>query len=88
LGAKPSESRGIANFLCQIDTLRAVAVLRERDEKVVDLSLRSRPGTNVVPVAAALGGGGHAQAAGATLEGPLDAAAALVWKVMLAELSG
>ncbi|MDI7275549.1 MAG: hypothetical protein QME94_06190, partial [Anaerolineae bacterium] len=35
---------------------------------------RSAPGVDVAAVALALGGGGHRQAAGCTLPGPLEAA--------------
>jgi phosphoesterase RecJ-like protein len=40
----------------------------------VEVSLRARPSFDVSTVAVALGGGGHPQASGCTIEGPLDVA--------------
>ena len=39
----------------------------------IDISMRSKPGLNLAPVALGLGGGGHPQAAGATLPPPMSA---------------
>jgi len=40
----------------------------------IGLSLRSRGHVNVAAIAAQLGGGGHENASGCTLEGPLERA--------------
>ena len=53
---------------------RVAVVFRELEDGRVSLSMRSKPPWDVARVAVALGGGGHAQAAGATIAGPLPAA--------------
>ena len=50
------------------------AVLLERDDGRIEISLRAKPGFNVSNAAVALGGGGHPLAAGTTIDGPLEAA--------------
>jgi bifunctional oligoribonuclease and PAP phosphatase NrnA len=57
---------------------RVFALFKERHDGTVKISLRSVPGINVALIAATWGGGGHAQAAGANLEMPLDQAEAEV----------
>jgi bifunctional oligoribonuclease and PAP phosphatase NrnA len=79
LHAPVAEARGIASFLAGARELDVVAVLTERDDGTVDVSLRSRPGVNLVPVAMALGGGGHPQAAGARLALSLADAQRATW---------
>jgi phosphoesterase RecJ-like protein len=61
-----------------------VAFLRELPDGCVRLSLRSKGRLNVAAIAARLGGGGHHNAAGCTLEGPLPR----TLKEILAELRG
>ena len=52
----------------------AAFVRRVRPGGPVNLSLRTRPPHDAAALCAEWGGGGHAAAAGATLDGPLDAA--------------
>jgi bifunctional oligoribonuclease and PAP phosphatase NrnA len=73
-GAGPSDVRGITMLLSAAAEPRVLAVLRERDDGRVDVSLRSKAGVDLIPVARALGGGGHPQAAGALVAGPIGAA--------------
>jgi len=80
----PAEARGIASFLATAAEPVAIAVLRERFDGAVDVSLRAKPGYDLVPVARALGGGGHAAAAGARIDGPLDEASARVFDALAA----
>lgn len=81
VGADRSEARGLSSFLVTAHELAAVAVLHEVTgaEAAVDLSMRAKPGVSLVPVALALGGGGHPQAAGARLGPGLSAGVAQVW---------
>ncbi|MHB1293493.1 MAG: DHH family phosphoesterase [Anaerolineae bacterium] len=65
---------GLVNWLASIDQAEAAAVFREEEDGSVVVSLRSRPHVNVAQVALAFGGGGHPQAAGCTVPGPLAAA--------------
>jgi phosphoesterase RecJ-like protein len=52
----------------RIDGMRACVIFRERHDGTVKISLRSVPGINVAAIAQRWGGGGHTQAAGATLQ--------------------
>lgn len=70
----PSEDgmTGLSNFLAGVREASVVAVFAERDEgHAVDVGLRAAPGYDVSGVALRLGGGGHPQAAGCTLQGEL-----------------
>lgn len=67
-GAKEEELEGLSSYLASVrGTVRAAAVLKEREDGTTRVSLRSSPGTDVSAIAARFGGGGHAQAAGATI---------------------
>jgi phosphoesterase RecJ-like protein len=59
------------SLLIQVDEAFIAAVFKETPESAVELSFRSKPGYDVGAVAFALGGGGHRQAAGATVSGTL-----------------
>ena len=61
----------LASFLISANEADRSAVLVEKDDGQVEISLRARPGFNVSVAATALGGGGHPLAAGATIDGPL-----------------
>jgi phosphoesterase RecJ-like protein len=67
-----------------IDTLRSlegievVAVLKERFDGSVKLSMRSKQDVDVQQIAASFGGGGHRKAAGASVAMSLREAAAAV----------
>ena len=64
----------LVEFLATVEEAQVAAIFCERKDGTVKVSLRSRAGTDVAEVTQQLGGGGHAQAAGATVEGPLEAA--------------
>jgi phosphoesterase RecJ-like protein len=67
----------------RIDGVRAVAMFKERSDGAVKISLRSASDTlNVAEIARIWGGGGHARAAGATLQMSLDEAEAAVLPVL------
>jgi phosphoesterase RecJ-like protein len=63
---------GLANFLSGVRESKVVVVFTERDNGTVDVGMRSGPVYDVAQVAHRLGGGGHPQAAGCTLEGDLE----------------
>jgi len=75
-----------------VETLRLIPgvdtamLLRETPEGGVKVSLRSRGGVDVSQVAIALGGGGHKNAAGATLAGPLAAVREQVGRLLAQRL--
>lgn len=86
-GVADSELRGLTGQLATAAEPAAVALLRERADGQVDVSLRSKPWVNLVPAAVALGGGGHPQASGARVPGPLEAAAQAVLAALRASVA-
>jgi phosphoesterase RecJ-like protein len=64
----------LSSFLVSMNEVDRAAVLVEKDDGQVEISLRARRGFNVSDAAVALGGGGHPLAAGATIDGPLTTA--------------
>ncbi len=73
----PSSS-GLVNFLADVEGVAIGAVLSEMPNENVRVGMRAVPPYNVAEVAVQLGGGGHALAAGCTLDGPLAQAEATV----------
>ncbi len=63
---------GLVGFLVQTEGAYISCVLREKDDKSVDISLRAVPGFDVSAFALSLGGGGHSLAAGAVVSGTLS----------------
>ena len=75
-GAIREDNEGIVNYLLEMQGVE-VAVLAEQRGAATKLSLRARDKVNVAEdIACPLGGGGHAKAAGCTLELPMEAALA------------
>lgn len=72
--ASEEDSDGIVNFALGVESVEAAVFLRELPEGGIRLSLRSKGQVNVAAIAERLGGGGHENAAGCTLEGPLQRA--------------
>ncbi len=72
--AAEEDCEGIVNFALGIAGVEAAAFLRELPERRIRVSLRSKGAVNVADLAGQLGGGGHGNAAGCTLEGPLPRA--------------
>lgn len=82
-GAAPGESGGFLDLVRTVESVRVAALLTETGGEggagrvITKISLRSKGGAGMVDVnevAGRLGGGGHAQAAGARLEMPLTQA--------------
>ena len=73
-GGKPPDSEGLANDCLRVGGTEAAFVAVEQPDGRVKLSFRSRGGCDVSALAARFGGGGHRQASGAMIDGPLDAA--------------
>jgi phosphoesterase RecJ-like protein len=68
---QPSDSGGFIGFLISTNEARVAAVFKELTNQTVEISMRCKPGYDVSGVAFELGGGGHKQAAGATVAGTL-----------------
>ncbi len=86
-GWPDTDLQGLANFLLSAEEANLSAVLAEKDDGRVEISLRARPSFDVSAVAQALGGGGHPQAAGCTLDGPLDAVVERVVTALKSQIS-
>lgn len=69
--AAEEDCEGIVNYALSISGVEAAAFLRELPEGRIRVSLRSKGQVDVSAIAQMLGGGGHENAAGVTLEGPL-----------------
>jgi phosphoesterase RecJ-like protein len=73
-GALPAHSEGIIDLLAQAEEAE-VAILFKEAGNATRISVRTRPnGVDATVLTGRFGGGGHARAAGATIERPLDAA--------------
>ncbi len=72
--AAEEDCEGIVNYAICISGVEAAVFLRELPEGNIRLSLRSKGRVNVSAIAARLGGGGHENASGVTLDGPLPRA--------------
>lgn len=77
-GAYPAETEDLVNECLKIGGTRCAFIAIEQQNKTVKVSFRSRTGLNVARIAEQFGGGGHKQAAGATLPGPLTNAMSTV----------
>jgi phosphoesterase RecJ-like protein len=72
--AAEEDCEGIVNYAISIAGVEAAAFLRELPEGRIRVSLRSKGRVDVSSLAARLGGGGHENAAGVTLDGPIKRA--------------
>lgn len=69
--ALEEDCEGIVNYALSIAEVEVACFLRKLEEPRVRVSLRSKGGVNVAAIAERLGGGGHENAAGCTLDGSL-----------------
>jgi bifunctional oligoribonuclease and PAP phosphatase NrnA len=72
--AAEEDCEGIVNYALSIAEVEAAVFLRELPEQRIRMSLRSKGKINVAAIAEQLGGGGHENAAGCTVDGPLNRA--------------
>lgn len=72
--AVEEDCEGIVNFALSITGIETAVFLRELPEGQIRLSLRGKGKIDVAAIAEKLGGGGHENASGCTLAGPLDRA--------------
>lgn len=70
-GAEHEAAAEVTHYFPSLAGFRAYAMLKEMRNGEVRVSLRSVAGVDVASVAQQFGGGGHRQAAGCTLPGPL-----------------
>lgn len=86
--AAEEDCEGIVNYAVSIGGVEAAAFLRELPEGRIRVSLRSKGKVDVSGIAERLGGGGHENAAGVTLEGPLSRAVEEILGELKAGVSG
>jgi bifunctional oligoribonuclease and PAP phosphatase NrnA len=86
-GAVPADTEGFVDVARSAEFCESVALLMEREDGRVKLSLRSRGRMNVNRVAAQFGGGGHVLASGGTHPGPLERAVDEVGRALREELA-
>jgi phosphoesterase RecJ-like protein len=87
-GATPADTESIINAPRAIAGVRAVAFFKQWERGVVRVSLRSKGEVDVQAVAALLGGGGHTNASGCTIEGDLETAMEQLKPLLAAALDG
>lgn len=73
-GAMMDETDGIVPKLRSIRGVEVAIFLKEHGPETIKVSLRSKSRVDVAEISAALGGGGHARAAGCTLKTDIDTA--------------
>ncbi|MBK8987440.1 MAG: bifunctional oligoribonuclease/PAP phosphatase NrnA [Chloroflexi bacterium] len=78
IGYRNDSSSGLVNLLADVNRVAIGVVLMEVEDGSIRVGLRSRPPYDVAQVAQSLGGGGHPQAAGCTMAGPLAEAEARI----------
>jgi len=77
-GAFDEDAEGLVNYAVAIAGVEVAVFLRETPERRFRVSLRSKGEVNVAAIAELFGGGGHHNASGCSLEGPLPAAVEMV----------
>jgi bifunctional oligoribonuclease and PAP phosphatase NrnA len=85
--AAEEDCEGIVNYAISIAGMEAAVFLRELPDHRVRLSLRSKGRVDVASIAERFGGGGHENASGCTLDGPISAATDLILKALRSELA-
>jgi bifunctional oligoribonuclease and PAP phosphatase NrnA len=73
-GATEEDCEGIANYALSIADVEAAAFFRELPEGRIRVSLRSKGKVNVAAIAEQMGGGGHENASGCSVDGPMEQA--------------
>ena len=73
-GATIDDTEGLVNLPLGANEVKVVALFKLQTDGTCRVSLRSKPGVDVRAVATRWGGGGHTNAAGCTVSGPLAVA--------------
>src|SRR6204780_1530803 len=84
--AEEEDCEGIVNYAIAISGIEVAVFLRELRDRRVRLSLRSKGRVNVASIAERFGGGGHENASGCTLDGPLPRATELILDCLRKEM--
>ncbi len=73
-GAFDEDAEGLVNYAISITGVQVAAFFREMPDKRFRVSLRSKGLVDVAQIAECFGGGGHHNASGCSLDGPLSGA--------------
>src|SRR4029077_9890127 len=71
-GAIPPDTEDLVDFTVSLEGVEVGLLFIEQKRGGIKVSMRSRTGLDCARLAAAFGGGGHREAAGATLPDPLS----------------
>lgn len=71
-GLDDTSDAGIVGYLIGVEEAMIAAVFKEKPQNKVELSFRCKRGYDVGTLARTLGGGGHTQASGATIDGTVE----------------
>lgn len=82
-GARTQDSELIVDFIRNIDTINLACVLRPVDKNTTKVSMRSKKDIDVSKIALVFGGGGHAKAAGCTINSNVAEAKEIIIKEIL-----
>lgn len=83
-GLEDATDGGLVNLLVSANEAKVAVVFKELPDGRFEISLRSKTGYDVSQVAFSVGGGGHKQASGATIDGPLESARARILPLLKA----
>jgi phosphoesterase RecJ-like protein len=86
VGYPGADDADLVNVLTTIEDAQVVVIFVEQPNQQVKISWRSKPGIDVSELASTFGGGGHAAAAGAMIDGGLEEVHARVIKATLGAL--
>ena len=81
-GADAELTDGFVNYPRSIRGVEVAVFFRQLEEKKFKVGFRSKGKVNVAAFSAALGGGGHHNAAGCTVDGTLDDVKAVVYNIV------
>ena len=88
LGATGEDTEGIIDVIRDVETVELAVLIRETEDGLCRVSLRSKSSCDVSVLAAGFGGGGHEQAAGMSIPGGLEQAREKVLQRAVALLEG
>lgn len=87
VGADGAHAAGLSSALVSAEEAKVSAVFTELENGEIEVGFRAVPGYDVAQIALALGGGGHALAAGCLVPGPLTEAVERVVAMLKEELA-
>ena len=86
-GSAEEDCEGVVNYALSTAGVEAAVFLRELPEGRIRLSLRGKGKVNVAAISERLGGGGHENAAGCTLDGPMERATEQILEALRREMN-